>query len=200
MQIVLATHNLHKLREFRDLLHPLKHLDVLSLLNFPNYQLPEETGSTFEENATIKAVDAAQKLNAWVIADDSGLIVPALKGLPGLHSSRYAGDDATDAENRQKLLKAMLNLSGMDRYAYFECALALAGPDGLRKCVTGKCEGEIITQERGRHGFGYDPLFVKHDYDKTFAELPDETKNRISHRRKAFERLIPAIESLASIV
>lgn len=196
MQIVLATHNLHKIREFREMLKHLETFDVRSLLDFPHYTLPEETGVTFEENAVLKAVDAAKHLKMWVIADDSGLVVPALKGAPGVYSARYAGDDATDAENRHKLLKEMLNLSGLDRQAYFECVLALAGPEGLKKCVHGKVEGEITTQEKGRNGFGYDPLFMKHDYGQTFAELTESTKNRISHRWKALERLFPTLESL----
>jgi len=198
MQIVLATHNLHKIREFREMLKHLAQFDILSLLNYPNYTLPAETGKTFEENAVLKAVDAAKTLNLWVIADDSGLVVPALKGAPGVFSARYAGDDATDAENRQKLLKAMLDMSGMDRHAYFECVLALAGPEGLKKSVSAKVEGEIATQERGRNGFGYDPLFMKHEYGQTFAELPENTKNRISHRWKALERLLPVLETLPS--
>ncbi len=196
MQIVLATHNLHKIREFREMLKPLKGFDVLSLTQFPNYNLPEETGKTFEDNAVLKAVDAAKALNAWVIADDSGLVVPALKGAPGVFSARYAGLDATDSENRKKLLEAMEKLNGEQRHAYFECVLALASPEGLKKCVSGKVEGEIASFERGRNGFGYDPLFIKHGYDKTFAELTEDIKNKISHRRKALERLLPILEEL----
>src|SRR5262245_24231358 len=135
MEIVIATHNLHKVREFRDMLKSLKHLDCLSLLNFPNYLLPEENGETFQENALLKAKHAAEALKKWVIADDSGLVVPALGGSPGVYSRRYAGDDATDAENRQKLLNEMQNLKEMDRSAYFECCLALASPDGKIKTV-----------------------------------------------------------------
>lgn len=196
MQLVLATHNLHKIREFREMLKPLKGFDILSLSNFPHYNLPEETGTTFEENAVLKAVDAAKALNLWVLADDSGLVVPALNGAPGVYSARYAGEDATDSENRQKLLEAMTKLSGEHRYAYFECVLALAGPDGVKKCVSGKVEGMIAPLEKGRNGFGYDPLFIKHDYDKTFAELTEDIKNKISHRRKALERLLPVLEGL----
>lgn len=196
MEIVIASHNLHKIREFRDMLKAFKHIDVLSLLNFPHYSLPEETGTTFKDNAILKATDAAAKLNKWVLADDSGLVVPALKGEPGVYSRRYAGEDATDAENRQKLLKSMANLSEDQRHAYFECWLAIASPKGLEKCVSGTIEGSIAHEEHGRHGFGYDPIFKKSDYDKTMAEVDDSIKNRISHRRKAFDRLLPALESL----
>lgn len=173
-----------------------KPYDVLSLLNFPEYTPPEETGLTFQENAILKAEHAAKALNKWVIADDSGLVVPALKGAPGVYSRRYAGEEATDAENRYKLLQSMQSLSDHERSAYFECCLAIAGPEGLKKVVTGTCDGFIILEERGRNGFGYDPLFVKHDYDKTFAEITESTKNKISHRRKAFEKLVATLETL----
>lgn len=195
MEIVIASRNLHKIREFRDLLKSLK-LDVLSLLQFPDYRAPEETSLTFKENATLKAEHAAKALNRWVIADDSGLIVPALQGEPGVFSRRYAGDDATDADNRQKLLQRMQGMNDDARTAYFECCLALASPLGLKKCVTGRCEGMIASSEKGNHGFGYDSLFIKHDYDKTFGELDENTKNRISHRGKAVEKLAAALESL----
>jgi len=196
MQIVLATHNLHKIREIREMLKPLKNLDILSLSNFPDYQLPEETGSTFEENAAIKAEHAAKALNNWVIADDSGLVVPTLGGQPGVISKRYAGPDATDRENRLKLLEDMAKLSDIDRSAYFECCLVIASPEGIKKTVSGLCEGTILEEERGRNGFGYDPLFMKNDYDKAFAELDESTKNRISHRRKAIEKLLTTLETL----
>lgn len=196
MELVIASTNLHKIREFRDMLKSHKHIDVLSLLNFPHYVPPPETGTSFQENAAFKAIHAAQALQKWVLADDSGLVVPALTGAPGIHSRRYAGDDATDAENRRKLLKDMQSLKAEERYAYFECSLVLASPEGIKRSVTGKCEGYILTEERGRNGFGYDPLFVKHDYDKSFAEIDEHTKNRISHRRKAIEKLNITLETI----
>ena len=199
MEIVLATHNLHKVREFRDMFKSLPHVELISLQSFQDYIAPEETGATFRENAILKAEHAAKSLSKWVLADDSGLVVPALQGEPGVRSKRYAGPDATDLENRQKLLQAMEKLTGQARIAYFECCLAIAGPTGLKKCVEGICEGSIIHEPKGRHGFGYDPLFVKNDYEKTFAELDDTVKNRISHRRKAFERLLTFLETLRSI-
>lgn len=196
MEIVFASTNMHKIREFRDMLKSLPHIDLLSLHHFSDYQLPEETGSSFKENAIIKAEHAATYLNKWVLADDSGLVVPALKGEPGIYSKRYAGPNATDAENRKKLLQAMEHLDFPKRSAYYECSLALANAQGIRKCVTGICEGYILTKERGRYGFGYDSLFVKNDYEKTFAEIDELTKNRILHRRKAFERLVTFLETL----
>lgn len=196
MEIVIASNNLHKIREFRDMLKPYKFIDVLSLVHFPNYVPPPENGKSFQENAIRKAEHAAASLQKWILADDSGLVVPTLGGAPGVNSRRYAGEEATDAENRQKLLEAMRHLTGQQRSAYFECCLALASPEGLKKCVTGTSEGIILTEERGRNGFGYDPLFVKHEYDKSFAEIDESTKNRISHRHKALEKLIPTLEAL----
>jgi XTP/dITP diphosphohydrolase len=196
MQIVLASHNVHKIREFRAILKPLAGIDVLSLIDFPHYHLPPETGKSFEENVAIKALHAAKALDHWVLADDSGLVVPALQGAPGVYSARYAGENATDAENRKKLLLEMRHLKDGMRHAYFECWIALASPKGLKKIVKGVCEGVILEGEKGGQGFGYDPLFIKHEYGKTFAEMDEQTKNRISHRRKAFDRLLPVLETL----
>jgi XTP/dITP diphosphohydrolase len=196
MEIILATTNSHKIQEFRDMFRVLPHLELVSLHSFNNYQPPEETGLTFKENAILKAEHAARHLQQWVIADDSGLVVPALKGEPGVYSRRYAGLQATDNDNRRKLLKALESYSDHQRVAYFECCVALAGPQGLKKCVEGVCEGMIIHEPRGRQGFGYDSLFVKNDYEKTFAELDESVKNRVSHRRKAFERLLNVLEAL----
>ncbi len=196
MKILLASHNVHKLREFREMFKTVKGLDLYSLLDFPNYKAPEETGETFMENAILKATHAAKELNMLSIADDSGLVVPKINQLPGVKSHRFAGEDPTDQENRTKLLQMMRNLDGEDRSAYFECAIAVAKPEGLYKTVHSTVEGYIANEEKGRSGFGYDPLFIKHDYDKTFAELDETTKNRISHRRKAFEKLLLVLESM----
>jgi XTP/dITP diphosphohydrolase len=168
----------------------------LSLCDFPGYTPPEEIGKTFEENASLKAEHAAKVLNRWVIADDSGLVVPALSGAPGVFSARYAGNDATDLENRKKLLEEMMHLLDDDRQAFFECCIALASPEGLKKCVKGTCEGVLLTKDRGGGGFGYDPLFVKHGYSKSFAELGESVKNRISHRRKALDKLALSLLSI----
>ena len=196
MEIILATANLHKIREFRDMFKSLTHIDIISLHQFNDYYAPEETGSTFKENALLKAEHAAKELNHWVLADDSGLVVPALSGEPGIRSRRYAGEEATDLENRQKLIDAMKHLGEHERTAYYECCLTLAHPSGITKSAEGTCEGMIIQEPRGRNGFGYDSLFIKSDYDKTFAEIDETVKNKISHRRKAFERLLTFLETL----
>ena len=197
MEIVIASENMHKIREFRSLIKHIKSLDVLSLLDFPEYHPQEEVGASFEEIACKKALHAAQALHRWVIADDSGLVVPALDGRPGIFSARYAGVGATDKEKRSKLLQEMNHLQDpQDRHAYFECSIALASPVGVKKSVTALCEGSISFDERGNKGFGYDALFIKHEYSKTFAEIDEDIKNRISHRRKAFDKILPYLESL----
>lgn len=198
MELVIASRNLHKVREFRTMLKREKwKLDIFSLHDFPDYLPQEEKGKTLEENAIAKAVHAAAALQRWVIADDSGLVVPSLGGAPGIFSARYAGDEAKDKENRKKLLAQMEHLQEVERQAFFECWIALASPRGLKRCTKGICEGTISLRERGSQGFGYDPLFVKHEYGKTFAELDEEIKNRVSHRRKALDKLLPCLEALA---
>ena len=199
MELIIASRNVHKIRELRSILKKLTAFDLLSLIDFPHYHPPEETGSTFEENANLKAAHAAKQLGRWVLADDSGLVVPALGGAPGIFSHRYAGEHATDKENRQKLLNALIGIDESQRQGYFECWIALASPEGLKKSVRGITEGMITEHERGGLGFGYDPIFVKYEYSKTFAELEEETKNRISHRRKAIDKLLPFLESIQHV-
>ena len=197
MELVIASHNVHKIREFRSMLKGFKNFDLLSLIDFAHYEPPEETGKTFKENAILKAEHAAKALGKYVFADDSGLVIPALNGAPGVYSRRYAGENATDKENRIKLLKDMQGMQDTARQGYYECWIALAGPQGIEKCVNGITEGMILDEEKGALGFGYDSLFIKHEYGKTFAEINEEIKNRISHRRKALDRLIPFLEALA---
>ena len=198
MELVIASKNVHKIREFRSILKSLLDLDVYSLFDFPTYTPLPETGITFEENATAKASHAAKTLDKIVVADDSGIVIPALNGKPGIHSARYAGDNATDKENREKLLQEMAHLKDSERAAYYECCIVIAIPEGPIKVARGLCEGEILLIERGNHGFGYDSLFIKNDYSKTFAEMNEETKNRISHRSKAIEKVLPYLESLCN--
>lgn len=196
MEIVLASTNVHKVRELREMCRKLKNIDLRSLRDFPDYVQIEETGVTLEENALLKAEDAARSLNRWVIAEDSGLFVPALNGAPGVYSARYASLNATDLENRQKLLRELSGMDEFKRSAYFECCIVLASPEKVVKIVTGRCEGYIGTEERGRNGFGYDSIFIKNDYNKSFAELEESVKNKVSHRMKAFQKMLPTLESL----
>lgn len=196
MDLVVASHNIHKVREFRTLLKTISELDIYSLNDFPEYQLPEETGTTFEENAILKATHASKALNRWILADDSGLVVPALDNAPGIFSARFAGPNASDVDNRKKLITLLKKLPDDKRVGYFECCIALSSPDGNVRTVRGICEGELLVEERGRHGFGYDPIFRKYEYGKTFAELDEDLKNRISHRRKAFDKLSIFLENL----
>lgn len=193
LKLLIASTNLHKVREFRSLLKHVKLLDIYSLLDFPDYQPMEENGNSFEDIATTKAMHAAKHCKILTLADDSGLVVPAINGEPGILSARYAGVEATDHDNRKKLLERMAKLKDDARDGYFVCALAFASPEKILKVVTGKCEGRILEAPRGGQGFGYDPLFLKHDYGKTFAEMDEALKNRISHRHKAFSKMMPYI-------
>jgi XTP/dITP diphosphohydrolase len=195
MEIILATTNRHKFRELREMFKPFNQIELLSLHHF-KYEPIDEIGSSFKENSILKAKHYAKSLHKWVLADDSGLVVPALGGEPGIFSARYAGKQATDLENQNKLLLQMKELEGESRIGYYECCLTLANPSGDIKLAQASCEGHIAGEPRGRHGFGYDPLFVKNDYEKTFGELDDSIKLRISHRRKAFERLLSSFEML----
>ncbi len=194
MEIVLATHNVHKARELREMLKTLSGLEFLTLHQFPDYLPIVEDETTFEGNALKKARHAAKTLNKPVLADDSGLVVPAIGGAPGVFSKRYAGENATDGENRKKLLKEMEGLTDVERHAFFQCVLVFVHPYGEEKVFSGITEGTILTEEKGSRGFGYDSIFLKHDYDKSFGEIDEATKNRISHRRKAFDKFATYFE------
>ncbi len=198
-ELVIATNNLHKLRELRSILREPTvqaamhgaELDLLSLRDYPQYEPLPEGDDSFRENALAKAVHAAKALGRPVLADDSGLCVPALDGAPGVRSARFAGPGASDKDLRRALLSAMSGLAQEQRQAWYECWLAFALPSGEHWVSQGVCEGEILVTERGADGFGYDALFLKFDYGKTFGELSEALKNRISHRRRAFDRILP---------
>jgi len=199
MKLLIASKNLGKIREFRELLRPLESLDIYSLMDMGNYESPEETGETFIENAELKAKSASLSFPGFIaLADDSGLVVPALGGAPGVHSARYAGLDARDIDNRKKLATELRKLSEESRSAFFECVISLAKDGDIIKTVTGRCEGHLVTEEKGSNGFGYDPLFIKAGYSKTFAELGAAVKNEVSHRRKALEKIALVLEKLSS--
>lgn len=185
--IVISTGNAHKLEEIGAILKDLDYnIHSLKDVNLDNLEI-EENGKTFEHNALIKARTVAKLTNMITIADDSGLEVDAIGKKPGIYSSRYAGENATDAENREKLLKALKNTAASHRTARFVCCIAVVFPDGKEFVVRGTCEGTIAFEEKGYNGFGYDSLFIVDNYNKTFAELPSSIKNAISHRAKALE-------------
>jgi XTP/dITP diphosphohydrolase len=191
MRLLLATKNLGKILETRAILKPLfPSLDLPSLLDYPDYTAPEENGSSFKEIAENKALHAAQALQIHALADDSGLCIPALNLQPGIRSARYAGPDATDKDNRKKLIAKLTELKESERDGYFITCMTLASPEKIIKTSEGICEGQLLIHERGSQGFGYDSIFLKHDYSNTFAELSQEIKNKISHRAKAIDRMI----------
>lgn len=198
MKIIIASSHGYKIRETKAFLKQLGNFDIFSLHDFPQYIPPQETGETTKENALIKGLHAAKTLKSWVITDDTMLVVPALQGLPGKHSATFAGQDAGDKAHRKKLLQLMEHLNQeIDRSAFFSCCVAFVSPEGQYFVAQGTCEGYINDQERGSSGFGYDPLFIKHDYKQTFAELPEDLKNQVSHRAKALRNLAPYIQSIA---
>ena len=188
-QLVIATTNQGKLREFRELLDG-SGFDLVTPRDLGYEWSVEETGATFEANAILKAVDAARICNLIALADDSGLEVDALGGRPGIFSARYAGGDRTSAtlterEQVDVLLGELAGVPDEERGARFRCVIAIATPEGDVQTVDGVFEGRIAHEARGEHGFGYDPVFVVPDLGKTSAELPAHEKNAISHRGQA---------------
>jgi XTP/dITP diphosphohydrolase len=197
MPLVVATHNSHKTEEFREMLRDYAS-DVLDLTAFPEIPPAEETGATFEENATIKAMAACSALGSevWVLADDSGLEVDALDGAPGVYSARYSGDGATDASNREKLLLELerVGARGKERSGRFRCVLVLARGGSVEAVCSGAVEGILANAEKGDGGFGYDPIFIPNGFCETFGQLSSEVKNSLSHRGRAVEQLMKVLE------
>ncbi len=188
-KILLATRNAHKTQEVRAILGDGWH--VTDLLAHPELPEVEETGTTFAENAALKAVAGSRHFpDGWVIADDSGLEVDALGGAPGVYSARYAGPDADDEANRQKLVRELRTvlIPGRTPAARFRCCIAVARGGDVAGQFDGAVEGIVIPAARGEGGFGYDPMFVPNGYQETFAELPPELKNQLSHRAEALRR------------
>lgn len=192
-KIVLATGNKGKLREFRGLLEGVFG-NIVSLNDLESPPEVTEDGETFGENALKKARAISAYSGIPALADDSGLEVEALGGRPGVHSARYAGESATDRENIEKLLSQLQGIE--NRKARFVCSLALVMPDGKETVVSGRCEGFIIDEPRGKGGFGYDPVFFLPEYNKTMAEIPAELKNKISHRARACESLAKLLREM----
>lgn len=192
-KILLATANRGKIKEIKHILEGLD-LEIVTLDDYPGLRLPPEDGSTFRENALIKARAAASKTGVAALADDSGLEVDFLGGLPGIRSARYAGTGASDRDNWLKLLKELDGAPEEKRSARFRCAVALVWPDGGEEVFEGSFEGVISAEPKGAHGFGYDPVFFIPAMGKTAAELTPDEKNSVSHRAKALEKLKNRLE------
>ena len=187
-KIIIATGNKGKAKEFETLFSPLGY-EVLTLHDLEGATDVEETGSTFEENAILKAEALCQQFNTMVIADDSGLMIDALEGRPGVYSARYAGEEKNDDANIDKVLEELKNVPEENRTARFYCALAVAIPGEDTMTVSGTVEGRIANGRQGENGFGYDPIFYVPDLGKMMAELKPEEKNAISHRANALKKL-----------
>lgn len=186
-EVVIATNNAHKLEEIGAILEDFDYtIYSLKDVNLGGIEIVED-GKTFEHNALIKARTIAKLTNKIAISDDSGLEVDAIGKKPGIYSARYAGDNATDEQNREKLLKALANTPMSKRTARFVSAIAVVFPDGKEFVVRGTCEGYIGFEEKGKNGFGYDSLFIVDGYNKTFGEIPAAVKNSISHRANALK-------------
>ncbi len=198
-KLFLASSNPGKLAEYRVLARASASFLPVELALLPGVDaLPafKETAPTFAENAAGKALHYSRQRDGLVFADDSGLVVPALGGAPGVYSARYAGPQATNSQRIEKLLGELRNKTGPERVAYFVCAIAVAERGRAIAIVTDRVDGEILEAPRGSGGFGYDPVFYFPALEKTFAELPAEEKNQRSHRGKAFRRLLAALSSM----
>jgi XTP/dITP diphosphohydrolase len=195
-ELVIATRNAHKTQEIQHILGP--EFTVRDLRTHSAISEIPETGVSFEENASLKAVAVSQRLPDLVIADDSGLEVDALGGAPGVYSARYAGVKASEKEKIDKLLRELASVGAIKdaRRARFRCVLALACKGNLLGSVEGVVEGRIAEKARGSGGFGYDPIFIPEGFQQTFGELPAEVKNTISHRAKAIRRLATKLRQL----
>jgi XTP/dITP diphosphohydrolase len=194
-EVIIATKNPGKTREFEHIFTP-RGVTVRTLLDFPEIDDVEETGSSFEENATLKAEAVSKQLNKMVIGDDSGLVVDALEGRPGIYSARYAGDHKDDQENLEKVLSELAGITKENRSARFYCALAVAIPNEKTVTVFGTCEGSILEEPKGTNGFGYDPIFFVPDKGVAMAELSGDEKNQISHRANALKKLDDILDTI----
>lgn len=199
LQLLVATGNPGKIRELEELLADLP-VALKGLKDFQNIAEVEETGQTFADNAALKARSYALQTGLWALSDDSGLEVEALDGRPGVLSARYGGENATDQEKIDKLLQELNTRADESRRARFVCAMAIANERGEVKFLTeGVCRGKIAAQPRGRHGFGYDPIFVPDRYEKTFGELSSTVKREISHRARAIKEIIRFLRDFTAI-
>jgi XTP/dITP diphosphohydrolase len=192
-RLVLGTRNEKKRRELESLL-AIESLELVTLAPFPHAPEIDETGTTFLENATLKASILARSLGEWVMGEDSGLCVDALGGSPGVYSARYAGVPCDDQKNNDRLLQELEGVNDDRRHAHYVCVSVIASPSGAAVATSeGVCRGMIAWQRHGSGGFGYDPLFIWPGEGKTFGELPAEFKQRVSHRAEAIRQLRPKI-------
>jgi XTP/dITP diphosphohydrolase len=196
VRLVLATRNDAKLVELRRILAPLVDAEVVGLADVPAYEEVPETGATFAENALIKAREAAAHTGLPAVADDSGLAVDALNGMPGVLSARWSGAAHTDESNLRLVLEQTADVPDERRGAAFLCAAALVLPDGTERVVEGRLDGTLTREPRGTNGFGYDPVFVPHGETRTTAEMDPPDKDAISHRGRAFRALAPLVAEL----
>lgn len=194
-KLVLATGNPGKIFEFKTLLHNLP-LELMTVQDYPGLVMPEEDRTTFAENAAKKAEVVSQFTGEMALADDSGLQVDALGGLPGVRSARFAGPDGDYRANNNLLLEKLKGLASPDRKAHFVCVIALTIPGSKTRIVKGTCSGQIAEYPRGEGGFGYDPLFIYEPAGVTFAEMDIEEKNKVSHRGKALRQIRDLLEQL----
>ncbi len=198
-RLVVATGNPGKLAEIRGLLSGMElDADIVALRDYPRAPKPAETGVTFQENAVIKAVAAACFTGEVAVADDSGLVVDALGGAPGVMSARYGGQGASDRDRYEELLREMEHVVDGDRTARFVCVVAVALPDGSQRTAEGSVEGAIAREPRGEGGFGYDPVFLIPELGMTFGELPPAVKNGMSHRARALVAAKPLMQEALS--
>lgn len=199
MKVVLATRNQHKVAELRRILASANlDVDLVGTDEFPDLPDVPETGSTFAANALLKAHDVAQRTGCIAIADDSGLCVDALNGMPGILSARWAGTHGDDAANLALVLTQIADVPSQRRGAAFHCAAAVATPEGDERVVEGVLTGSLADAPRGENGFGYDPIFVPTGYVLTTAELTPQEKDAISHRGHAFRALVPLLRDLCA--
>lgn len=196
--LLLATRNQKKGIELAELLAP-HGLQLRTLADFPDAIEVEETGTTFGENAALKAVAQAKQLGFWTLGEDSGLVVDALDGRPGVYSARYSGAAATDESNNARLLEELAAVSWQQRTAHYVCHVALADPQGnVRARWEERCQGRILLEPRGEAGFGYDPLFEIPEFHRTFGQLGSAVKSVLSHRSRAMRVVIPQLVALLS--
>jgi len=192
LEILIATNNFGKVKEIKDILDSPE-IKILTMKDFPHLPKIEEDGKTYQENALKKARKISEYTGKICLADDSGLEIDYLKGEPGIYSSRWGN---SDKERVNKVLKLLENVPKNKRNAKFVCVAVLVFPNGKIYMVKEECKGSITFKPKGEHGFGYDPIFLVPEYEKTFAELGDKIKNRISHRGKAMRRMMDRINKI----